>query len=133
MVGTSKASLQGGFSLTELLVVVAIIGVLAAIGIPSYNGYSASSKKETAKNGLRLLHAAQLEYRSDTGNFCTPSMCGSTDAINNVLFGGQASLDGSISYSYAVTAAVGASTFSAQASDGSTTCLIDQTGTVSGC
>lgn len=37
-----------GFSLIELLVVVAIIGILAAVGIVGYQGYIDASKKETA-------------------------------------------------------------------------------------
>ena len=40
---------QKGFTLLELLVVVAIIGILAAVGVVAYNGYTSSAKKSAAK------------------------------------------------------------------------------------
>jgi type IV pilus assembly protein PilE len=52
---------QGGFSLTELLIVVVIVGVLAAIGLPAYQDYSRTSKRADAHQSL--LRMAQLQER----------------------------------------------------------------------
>ena len=58
-----------GFSLIELLVVVAIIGILAAVGIVAYSGYTASAKVNATKSSHKaIVKLMQVEYtRCDTG------------------------------------------------------------------
>ena len=63
---TTKSS---GFTLVELLVVVAIIGVLSAIGIVSYSGYTKSAKVSSTKSIMQQIALMQTEYLSNVGGY----------------------------------------------------------------
>ena len=87
----SGKKLTKGFTLVELLVVVALIGILSAISIPAYNGYISSVKANSAQNSLRLIYLAEVEQFYDNGEYYTvTSSCGSAShlasSINTNLF-----------------------------------------------
>jgi type IV pilus assembly protein PilA len=51
-----------GFTLVEIMIVVAIIGLLAAIAIPSFAKIRAESRKSTCANNIRLIRDAAEQY-----------------------------------------------------------------------
>lgn len=58
-----------GFNLIELMIVVAIIGILAAIAVPIYNNYVYRSKQTEAKTLLMTLKAEQEEFRAENNTY----------------------------------------------------------------
>jgi len=64
---TNKTSRKAGFTLVEIMIVVAIIGLLAAIAIPNFIKARATSQQNACINNLRQIDGAISEWALENG------------------------------------------------------------------
>ncbi len=58
---------QEGFTLIELMIVVAIIGILAAIAIPNFLQYQMKSRQSEAKTNLQAIKTSMVSFQGEQG------------------------------------------------------------------
>ncbi len=58
---------QKGFTLIELMIVVAIIGILAAIAIPNFLQYQMKSRQSEAKTNLQAIKTSEISFQAERG------------------------------------------------------------------
>ena len=64
-----KMKSRVGLTLIELLMVIVIVGVLAAIAVPMYSGYMQRARRADAKTALEQVRAAQEMWRAEKGSY----------------------------------------------------------------
>ena len=99
-----------GFTLLELMIVIAILGVVASVAMPAYTGYLKTARMTEAKNNVAALRLAEEEYFLENNNYFT----GANATAINTNSGGLwtvSGTDGTVNFSYVVSSTNTATTY----------------------
>lgn len=86
--------MKKGFTLVEIMIVVAIIGLLAAIAIPSFMRARTTSQQNACINNLRQIEAGKDQYALEQGLTNLASMGADVDAFSNLVSVGSGYIKG---------------------------------------
>ena len=132
--------LQQGFTLIELMIVVAIIGILAAVAIPSYQDYTARAQVTEGMSLTSQYKTPLAEYYADKGPFTAgmvPGTLGGTSSGKYVASIASANETGgtiTVTATFkttGVSARIASDTFSIETQDGGKTWLCGALATTS--
>lgn len=77
-------AIQKGFTLIELMIVIAIVGILAAVALPAYQDYTARAQMSEALTLAEGQKSAVVEYYSDNGTFPNSNTSAGIAASNKI-------------------------------------------------
>ena len=67
----NMSSKNRGFTLVELMIAVAIIAIISAIGLPLYRDYVQTAREGKLATGIATMEVFQEDFRLRTGNYLT--------------------------------------------------------------
>lgn len=96
--------LQKGFTLIELVISVAILGILAGIAIPAYNGYILKGKMLEPQNSLAALRLAEEEYFLEKNTYFDGTDTNDLQTNSEGLWEASKGSNGNVNFNYVVSA-----------------------------
>lgn len=69
-------AISKGFTLIELMIVIAVIAIVAAVAIPAYSDYVTRSKRADGKTGLLAFQLQQEKFRANNPTYATAASVG---------------------------------------------------------
>ena len=110
MQNITKKHTNLGFTLVEIMIAMAILGILAAIAIPAYNGYITTAKMTEAHSNLSSLRLAEEEFFLENNTYFGGLNISSIESASGDLWSATGR-DGNINFNYVVSSS--SSTWSA--------------------
>lgn len=77
---------QSGFTLIELMVVVAVLGIIAAIALPSYNDHVRAGRRSEAMGAVGELQMRQERWRAENTGYATQAQLGTMPTSSYYTF-----------------------------------------------